>query len=269
MDPLKDYIEINRQSWNNRTAAHLDSAFYDLPGFMEGKNSLKSIELDLLGDLDGKSVLHLQCHFGQDTISMERLGARATGVDLSDKAISSARSIAAQLGSDARFICCNVYNLADHLDEQFDVVFSSYGTISWLPDLDAWAEVISRFLKPGGAFVFAEFHPVVWMFDDHFRELRYNYFNAGPIAETESGTYADRGADISQDYVCWNHSIGEVVNSLTQAGLVLNVLNEYDYSPYNCFQETTEPAPGVFRIKHLDSKIPMVFALKATRQEIR
>ncbi|HEY0897662.1 MAG TPA: class I SAM-dependent methyltransferase, partial [Sphingobacteriaceae bacterium] len=179
MDPLSDYIEINRQSWNNRTAAHLNSAFYDMPAFLEGKSSLKAIELKLLGDLKGKSALHLQCHFGQDTISLERLGATVTGVDLSDQAIESARSIAAQLGSGARFICCNVYDLADHLDGQFDVVFSSYGTISWLPDLAAWARLITRFLKPGGTFVFAEFHPVVWMFDDHFRQVRYNYFNTG------------------------------------------------------------------------------------------
>ena len=263
----RKYAEINRKSWNSRTDAHLDSAFYDMPGFLNGNNTLNAIELELLGDLSGKSVLHLQCHFGQDTISLERLGASVTGVDLSDKAIASARSIADRLGSSARFICCNVYDLPAHLDEQFDIVFTSYGTISWLPDLGAWASLIARYLKPAGSFIFAEFHPVVWMFDDRFTKISYDYFNTGPIAEQESGTYADRDAGISLEYVCWNHSMSEVVNSLIGAGLQIGVLNEYDYSPYNCFQGTVEIAPRRYRIGHLDHRIPMVFALKATRSD--
>jgi SAM-dependent methyltransferase len=264
VNPEKDYIEINRRSWNKRMDAHLHSDFYDLEGFMNGRITLNPIEIDLLGDLKGKSVLHLQCHFGQDTLSLERLGASVAGVDLSDKAIENALEIAGKLESKARFICCNIYDLPNYLDEAFDIVFTSYGTISWLPDLTAWASLIRRFLKPGGVFVFAEFHPVVWMFDDHFREVGYNYFNSGPIVENESGTYADRDARISLEYVCWNHSISEVVNSLIGAGLAINCLNEFDYSPYNCFRGAVEVSPGKFRIPHLDNKIPMVYSIKAT-----
>lgn len=266
MKPEENYIEINRQFWNNRTDTHLRSEFYDLDNFIKGKTSLNSIELDLLGNVTGKTILHLQCHFGQDTISLNRLGAEATGVDLSDKAIESAKHIAKETNANAHFICCDVYDLPNHLDQQFDIVYTSYGTIGWLPDLDKWAEVVSHFLKPGGKFVFVEFHPVVWMFDDNFEQIAYRYFNTGAIVESETGTYADKTAQITQEYVMWNHSLSEVVNSLITNGLVINLLNEYDYSPYNCFNKTVEFEPGKYRIEHLDNKIPMVYAITAKKK---
>src|SRR5690606_22988486 len=168
---MKDYLQINKESWNKRTEIHLVSEFYDVKGFLEGKSSLNPIELELFGEISGKSLLHLQCHFGQDTISLSRLGAKTVGVDLSDKAVEAARELAAKDGSDAEFICCDVYDLPDQLDEKFDLVFTSYGTIGWLPDLDKWANVISHFLKPGGKFVFVEFHPYIWMYDDDLNEI--------------------------------------------------------------------------------------------------
>lgn len=266
MKPEKNYLEINRQSWNNRVEPHLQSDFYDQEGFLGGRSSLNEIELALLGDLQGKRVLHLQCHFGQDTISLSRLGAKVTGVDLSDKAIEQARKIADQTGADATFICCDIYDLPNQLDQQFDMVFTSYGTIGWLPDLDRWARVVAHFLKPGGKFVFAEFHPVVWMFDDDFEKVGYRYFNSGAIVETESGTYADKSADITQQSITWNHGLAEVISSLIQHGLEINALEEYDYSPYNCFRHTVEFSPGKYRIQHLDDKIPMAYSILATRK---
>ncbi len=265
MSKEKNYLEINRQSWNNRTDAHLKSEFYDLQNFIQGKSSLNAIELELLGDLSGKSVLHLQCHFGQDSISLARLGAEVTGVDLSDKAIANAKQLAKETKSNTDFICCDIYELPKYLNRQFDVVFASYGTIGWLPDLDKWAKVISKFLKPKGQFVFAEFHPVVWMFDDNFQNITYRYFNSGAIIESENGTYADKNADISQEYVMWNHGLSEVLNSLIKNGLTINSFQEYDYSPYDCFDHTLEFEPKKYRIKHLDNKIPMVFSLAASK----
>jgi len=265
MDSEKNYVAINKESWNNKIEVHLNSDFYDLKGFISGNTSLNEIELNLLGDIKGKSILHLQCHFGQDTISLSRLGAHATGVDLSDKAIENARKFAKETNSDANFICCDIYDLPNHLNREFDLVFTSYGTIGWLPDLDKWAKIISRFLKPNGKFVFVEFHPVVWMFDDNFETIKYNYFNSGAIVETESGTYADKNADITQEYVMWNHGFSEVINGLIKNGLILNSLDEFDYSPYNCFNKTIEIGPQKYRIKHLDNKIPMVYALTATK----
>lgn len=261
-----NYLEINRETWNKKTEVHVDSEFYDQKGFLEGNNTLKPIELDLLGDISGKKILHLQCHFGQDTMSLSRLGAKATGVDLSDKAIDKAREIAHQLNLDTHFVNCDIYSLPEYLDEEFDIVFTSYGTIGWLPDLDKWAKVIQRFLKPGGKFIMADFHPVVWMFDDNFEGIGYNYFKEDPIIETINGTYADKEAPISSKTISWNHATSEILNSLIINGLELNSFNEYDYSPYDCFNKTEEFEPGKYRIKHLGNKIPMVYSIVATKK---
>lgn len=202
----ENYIEINRKTWNEKTEFHIQSDFYNQEGFLNGENSLTPIELELLGNIKDKSILHLQCHFGQDTISFSRLGAKSVGVDLSDNAIGKAKEIAQKLNTDTRFICCDIYDLPNHLNEQFDIVFTSYGTIGWLPDLDKWAKIIAQFLKPGGKFIMADFHPVVWMFDDNFEKIGYNYFKSKPIIETVEGTYADKNAPINSKTITWNQT---------------------------------------------------------------
>jgi ubiquinone/menaquinone biosynthesis C-methylase UbiE len=265
MNQVQNFLEINKQSWNNKTEIHLNSDFYNLKGFLNGESSLNEIELQLLGDLKGKTVLHLQCHFGQDSISISRLGAKVTGVDFSDKAIENAQRIAQEMNASAEFICCNLYDLPNYLNQQFDIVYTTYGTIGWLPDLNKWAEIVSRFLKPNGQFVFVEFHPVVWMFDDNFEKIAYNYFNSGAIIETLNGTYADKAAAITQEYVMWNHSLSEVINSLIKNGLEINAFNEMDYSPHNCFNKAIEIGPKKYRIAHLDNKIPMLYSIVATK----
>jgi len=261
MKKQPDYININKETWNKKTEVHMTSEFYDVPGFLEGKSTLNAIELELLGDLKDKKVLHLQCHFGQDSLSLARLGAQVTGVDLSDKAIQNAQAFAEKLNIDAVFVCCDLYDAPNHIDEKFDVVFTSYGTIGWLPDLKKWAEVVSHFLKPNGVFVMADFHPVVWMYDNDFKEVFYSYFNVEPIYETETGTYAERDAAIETHTISWNHSISELLNALIQSGIEIKTFNEYDYSPYNCFNETEEFEKGKFRIKVFENKIPMVYAI--------
>jgi SAM-dependent methyltransferase len=266
MDMDLNYFETNRKSWNEKTKVHIQSDFYDNENFLKGKSTLKPVELDLLGNISGKSILHLQCHFGQDSISLSRLGAAVTGVDISDEAIKQAAALAAQTHSPAKFICCNIYDLPAHSAEQFDIVFTSYGTIGWLPDIDRWAGIVSHFLKPDGKFVFVEFHPVVWMFDDEFKRVVYSYFNTGPIVETEKGDYADRQMLIGQELVGWNHSISEILNSLIKNGLEINSFDEFDYSPFNCFQDAIETEPGKFRIRHLDNKIPMLYSVLATKK---
>ena len=264
----KDYLKINKESWNKRAEVHYESDFYDNEGFIKGRNSLNSIELELLPELQGKSVLHLQCHFGQDTISLNRMGAEVTGVDLSDKSIELARDLAKETSSSAKFICCDIYDLPNYLDQQFDVVFTSYGTIGWLPDLDKWAAIVSKYLKPGGQFVFAEFHPVVWMFDDDFKEIKYRYFKSEPIIEESEGSYTENAKSISQDYISWNHGLAEVITALINSGLQIKKLREYDYSPYNCFNQTVEVEKNKFRIKHLNNSLPMVYSLMATKKMI-
>jgi SAM-dependent methyltransferase len=149
------------------------------------------------------------------------------------------------------------------LDEKFDVVFATYGTIGWLPDMERWAKLIRDFLKPSGKLVFAEFHPAVWMLNDEFSEISYSYFNTGPIVETYSGSYADKKADLKEEYVMWNHSISEVLGALLAHGLVITQFHEYDFSPYPCFNNTIETAPGRFMIRGLEKKLPMVYAFVA------
>ena len=266
MSDSNNYFQINKQTWNNRLQAHLDSEFYDLERFKKGATSLNEIELSLLGEIEGKSILHLQCHFGQDSISLARMGAKVTGVDLSDQSILAAEKLTKELNVNAQFICCNIYDLPQHLDEQFDYVFTSYGVLGWLPDLNAWAKLIHHFLKPNGKLILAEFHPVVWMFDDNFTHVGYNYFNTGALIEQETGTYADRTADLAQSYINWNHGLGEVIQSLLANNLNLKYLEEFNYSPYACFKHTNKIDDRKYQIPHIGDKIPMVYALIAEKQ---
>jgi 2-polyprenyl-3-methyl-5-hydroxy-6-metoxy-1,4-benzoquinol methylase len=261
-----NYIEKNKQLWNTRTEYHYSSDFYNLDGFIKGQTSLNDIELALLGDVAGKTILHLQCHFGQDTLSLARMGAITTGADLSDNAIGKAKQLSAQLNLNARFICCDIYDLPQHLHEKFDIVFTSYGTVGWLPDLDKWAHLIADYLKPGGRFIFAEFHPFLWMFDNDLSKVVYSYFKSEAIVELEQGTYANNDAPISMESVTWNHALSEVFQVLVSNGLQIDDLKEYNYSPYNCFSHMEQVGERKFIIKHLGDKIPMVYSIVATKK---
>jgi SAM-dependent methyltransferase len=261
MENAKHYFEANKNLWNQRTLVHKDSSFYDLESFKKGANALTTIELNELGDVKAKSLLHLQCHFGMDTLSLNRMGANCVGVDLSDEAIKLARAINDELKLDAKFVCCNVYDTCEYVKEQFDIVFTTYGTIGWLPDLKPWAKVIVEKLKPGGVFYLAEFHPVVWMFDNDFTKIEYAYENKEVIVTENEGTYTDRNAAISGKEYSWNHSISEVLNALINEGLQLEFFNEHMYSPYPCFRNVIEFEKGKWHIKGLEGKIPMVYSL--------
>ncbi|MFT3885336.1 MAG: class I SAM-dependent methyltransferase [Flavobacteriales bacterium] len=258
-------FDVNRAFWNERTKHHVTSAFYDTEGFVAGRSSLTAKERELLGDVKGKRVLHLQCHFGQDTISLARMGAHATGIDLSDASIAEARKLAERCGQDVTFIEGNVLDLRPELTGMFDIVFTSYGVLGWLPELDGWARNIARYLKPGGRFVLLEFHPVVWMFDNDFERVDYSYFNRETIIEEEEGTYADRSAPIQLPSHAWNHDLGELFTALLGAGLRIERFEELDSSPFNCFNNTVRGEDGLYRIHDLEGKLPMVYALAAVR----
>jgi len=265
MTPEDDYVQINKALWNKRVGPHLKSEFYKVEESINGASSLNQIERELLGDIRGKSVLHLQCHFGQDSISLARMGAKVTGVDLSDAAIEAAKVLSKKCAVNADFICCDIYDLPQHLDKKFDIVFTSYGTIGWLPDLNKWATIINRFLNQNGVFVFVEFHPVVWMFDNDFRKITYSYFKDDAIVEMEASTYADSTASIEKQSVSWNHGLAEVATSLLAQDLIIKQFNEYNYSPYNIFSDMYEFEPSKFRIKSFQEKIPLVYSLLAAK----
>jgi 2-polyprenyl-3-methyl-5-hydroxy-6-metoxy-1,4-benzoquinol methylase len=261
-----NYLIKNKMAWKQRTQMHIHSEFYNQASFLEGRNSLKDIELGLLADVKSKKILHLQCHFGQDTLSLARMGAKVCGVDFSYDAIAIAQATKQQLQLDAQFICCDVYDLPQHLNKQFDIVFTSYGTIGWLPDIAQWASIVSQYLKKNGEFIFVEFHPLVWMFDNELKEISYRYFNGDAIVETEEGSYADKSSKQKIETITWNHGLAEVIQSLLNEGLELLSFEEYDYSPYDVFPNSIEIAASKYRVKHLDAKIPLVYSLKMRKK---
>lgn len=265
MQGYEGSFELNRALWNARTKHHVGSRFYDVEGFLAGKNPLSAKELELLGDVTGKKLLHLQCHFGQDTLALARMGAEVTGLDLSDEAIAEAWKLATHMGLHAEFIRANVLDFQPPLEGKFDIVFTSYGVLGWLPELGGWAHNIARYLKPGGKLVLVEFHPAVWMFDNDFTHVAWSYFNRQLIEEVESGTYADPSAAIHLRSHTWNHGIGETITALLHAGLSLQRFEELDGSPHNCFAGTEQGPDGLFRITGLQGKLPMVYALEARR----
>ncbi len=260
----KAYLAANLKLWNDKTKVHLKSEFYDLPGFLAGQSSLNAIELGLLGDVKGKKILHLQCHFGQDSLSLARMGAQVTGIDLSDEAIKAAKELNQQMGLDAHFICCDVFSIDQHLDEQYDIIFTSYGVTGWLPSLEKWGSLITQFLKPGGQFLIVEFHPVVWMFDDPIEKIIYSYFNVAPIIEEAAGTYTDKNAPIKNTAYYWNHSLSDVFNALLQNGLSITHFQEYDYSPYKVLGEGVKMDQG-YQIKEREGILPLVYSLMAKK----
>jgi 2-polyprenyl-3-methyl-5-hydroxy-6-metoxy-1,4-benzoquinol methylase len=266
IDHLKNYQSTNRDSWNKRVAAHLASDFYDVEGWKAGTSSLNEIELNLLGDVAEKSILHLQCHFGQDSLSLARMGAHVVGVDLSDEAIKAARSLNQELGLNAEFVASDVLELIGKIDQQFDIVYTSYGTIGWLPDLNKWAETIAHYLKPNGKLVFVEFHPVIWMFDNDLERVAYSYFKSEAIIETSTGTYADTEAEFEKTDVSWNHGLAEVFHALEGNGLILKRFDEFDYSPHNCFAGMKQVGDRKFIIEKHGNKLPMVYSLVAEKR---
>ncbi len=258
---MDDFLTVNQNAWDNRTELHLESDFYDLPGFLAGNTSLREIELAEL-DVRGKNLLHLQCHFGQDTLSWAREGAASvTGLDLSPKAIAAATSIASELKLDdrANFVCGNVLDARALVQGEFELVYSSYGVLCWLPDLTAWANTIASCLKPGGLFFLAEFHPIKALMDG------YDYFHTGKADVEQEGSYTENSREAENTMVSWSHDLGEVVSALINAGLVIESLREYDFSPYDCFDNLLEEEPGRFR-QRLDGKpLPLVFSIKARK----
>jgi SAM-dependent methyltransferase len=244
---------------------HVDSAFYDIESFKRGRSSLRPLEREELGDVAGRSLLHLQCHFGMDTLSWARLGARVTGVDFSEAAITQARALAVELGIEANFVCASVYNLPDVLDGQFDIVVSTYGVLGWLPDLDGWARVVAHFLRPGGTFCLVEIHPLIGLFDDVDGELKLtgSLFDSGPF-ETESvETYADGLALPSHPEHNWTWPISKTVTALSSAGLRIERLRELPVDVRQRLPSMVQGDDGYWRLP--GDPLPLLFTCVATR----
>jgi len=262
---MEDYYKTNREAWNTRTKIHLHSSFYDLDKFKREVKSVPDLDLSLLGDIRGKPILHLQCHFGMDTLSLSKMGANVMGVDFSEEAIQTAKSLNEELGMNAQFCCCNIYDAPAVLQgQQFDIVYTSYGVVNWLPDLAQWGHVISQMLNDGGKFVIVEFHPVLWMFNEDFSQVQYAYSRKEPYV-VEEATYTGSVTDYRQKTVTWNHGLAEVLNGLLCNGLQIEFFGEYDYSPFNLFGNMIVGADGMFRITGKSGEIPMLFSVAAMK----
>lgn len=228
------HILINQEAWDKRTEVHIQSKFYNVPAFLQGECTLNQPELEIIRNINNKSLLHLQCHFGLDSLSWARKGAKVTGIDFSPKAIQNAKLFAHQLNLNTNFIEADVHNVIPFIEVgSYDYVFSSYGVICWLSDLASWAHGIAASLREGGRFVLIEFHPIL--------DLLYNgkvsgfikYFNQNePLQEKTTGTYTDPNAHIEYEECRWQHPISEIMQCLLEVKLRLVSFKEYPYCPY-------------------------------------
>ena len=268
---MNEYLEANREIWNARAQFNVGSKLYDVEGFKAGGETLDPIELTGPGNVRGKSLLHLQCHFGMDTMSWARRGATVTGVDFSEEAIQAARALADETGIAATFIQSDLYELPQNLKGQFDIVFTSHGVLGWLPDIEGWARVVAHFLKPGGIFYIVEVHPFLLMFDerrdDQEIRLRYPYFHrSAPLALEEQGAYADApGEGVSYS---WIHSLSDIFGSLVRSGLSLESFDEYPFMGWAYFPWMTRREDGSWELPG-DNGVPLMFSLKATLKTTR
>jgi len=267
---MTDYLRANQTRWDQLVAAHEEAPFYDLAGFKAGKERLRAIELAELGDVTGKTLLHLQCHFGLDTLAWARRGAIASGVDFSPKAIALARALSAELAIPAEFICAEISDLPDLLSGRFDILFTSYGVLHGLPDLGRWGEVIAHFLKPGGIFYIVEDHPAFRALraDDagELRPERSYFHHAEPQRIEVSGSYASgRAAAPGVQYV-WDHSLGDILNALIGAGLTIEFLHEFPYAARAKFPFMVQGADGWWRLPpERHGTVPFLFSLWARK----
>jgi SAM-dependent methyltransferase len=264
-------MKSNQEMWNDWAPLHAQSDFYDVEGFKKGRCTLYAMELEEMGDVSGKSLLHLQCHFGLDTLSWARRGAKVTGVDFSGEAIEIARSLSSELGMDANFICSNIYDLPENLKGEFDIVYTSAGVLCWLPDLHRWAQIISHFLSSGGFFYILEGHPFLNMLlsdspDMTGPEITRSYFYTIDPEEYQTDvSYAGIKTDKPHTANEWTHSMGDIVNSLISGGLRIEFLHEFPVSFFKCLPFMERDETGLWRIP--GDRIPLTFTIKASKNK--
>jgi len=263
---MDKYAKANLKNWNERVPVHLRSRFYDVDGFKRGKTSLNKLEIGEVGSVKGKSLLHLQCHFGLDTISWARLGARVTGVDFSDRAIEAARALARETGVKAKFICSDINSLPGIMKDKFDIVFASHGVVCWNADMDRWMKVASRCLKPGGVLYLLDDHPFAGIFDEDGRHVGYPYFHDGPLKIPKGGTYTDGGSKELPATYEWFHTMGDIVNAAIGSGLEIEFLHEFDFAAWKKFGSMKKGKNGFYAQAGAAYKLPVLFSLRARRK---
>ncbi|MBY8888633.1 class I SAM-dependent methyltransferase [Streptomyces sp. PTM05] len=265
--------------WDERVPLHVASDFYDLAAFRAGRDALRGFEVDEVGDVNGKSLLHLQCHLGTDTLSWAARGARVTGLDFSPQAVCAARELTKSLGWDestARFVEADVYDAVPAVDGQrHDIVYTGLGALCWLPDVPRWAHTVARLLKPGGFLYLAEFHPVGTSLSERDpSRFAIDYFHREALVYEDEGTYAAKGAETHGNRsVEWQHPVSEVVTSLIEAGLRLEFLREWDFTLFEhtagmvkCRDTSGRSGSGAtaFRLPPGAPRVPLMYSLRAS-----
>jgi SAM-dependent methyltransferase len=261
-----EYIHANRAVWDRWTLEATDSEHHrDVAVFRSGSLSLRPIEIREVGDVTGKTLLHLLCNMGCDTLSWARLGAQVTGIDISGTAVAQAQALAAETGIDARFVRSDLYTLPDVLHEQFDIIFTSYGALCWLPNLERWARIVREYLKPDGVFYIVDMHPVAGLFERDGGGLRLcehtSYFHTSQPFREDVPTQED---GVTMPLYSWSYNLGEVISALLAAGLRLEYLHEF---PQTFYQQFPALLLGDDRYWHWPSPehtLPLLFSIRAT-----
>lgn len=262
---MKKYTDANKKWWNQVTPVHANSTMYNLKAFKKGESSLQSIETEELGNVKGKTMLHLLCHFGMDTLSWARKGAIVTGSDLSDDSMKLARELSTEIGIPGKFICSDVYDLPKVLKKKFDIVFMSYGVLLWLSDIDKWAQIVANYLKKGGTFYMVELHPFTNILSDDFK-LYYKYFDKGPYIDENPGTYTNwNDTNVTGGSYEWSYTMSDLINALIKAGLKIEYVHEFPYTTYDQFPGYLKKnKKGHYVLKDSSIEIPLLFSVKAT-----
>ncbi|WP_088283036.1 bifunctional 2-polyprenyl-6-hydroxyphenol methylase/3-demethylubiquinol 3-O-methyltransferase UbiG [Kineosporia sp. A_224] len=269
-------FDLNRASWDERVPAHAESPDYALVRFSDDPAFLSGVvrfDLPRLGDVAGLDVVHLQCHIGTDTVSLARLGARATGLDFSAAAVEQARGFAAALGLDVPFVEADVHDAVQALGgSRFDLVYTGIGALCWLPDIDRWAGVVAGLLRPGGRLFLREGHPMLWSIDetrpDGLLVVEHPYFERDePVVWDDGGTYVQTDRTFTRNVTHeWNHGLGEIVTALHRHGLALTMLVEHDSAPWDTVPgRTVADDLGEFRLTDRRWRLPMTYTLQATK----
>jgi SAM-dependent methyltransferase len=272
---MENWIDLNRQNWDERAEPHAKSPGYGVEQFVTDPTKLSDVvrfDLPRLGDVKGLRGLHLQCHIGTDTLSLHRLGARMTGLDFSGVALEQARSLAQRTGADIDYVQGEVYETPNLLPPgEFDLIFTGIGALCWLPDIQRWADVVARMLRRGGRLFIREGHPVLWSIDETREDaltIGYSYFErAEPEIFDEGGTYVETDHVFQHTRsASWNHGLGEIVTALLGAGMQLTMLVEHDSAPWVAIPNQMEALPGgEYRLKDRPWRVPHSYTLQAVK----
>lgn len=261
----------NHAWWEEVSPRHIKSEFYDVSAFVKGRNTLGETELQALGAVEGKRLLHLMCHFGLDTLSLARMGASVTGVDFSEKSVATASELAQQIGLQdrSRFICADVLDLPKHTAEKFDVVFTTHGILEWLPDLSAWGKIIAGALDSAGYFYLLDVHPVSLVFDElspDKLQVNNDYLTGWRgMTGFDRSDYADRNYVPRSGRTKRLWPLESVFGALIGAGLRITEFREFPFSTYKAFPMMERRNDGLWYLPEKLSGIPLYFSIKARR----